>query len=57
MAFTDKQKIYGFAIESKVKKGNLRKLTELADSLDTTIRYIQFSMDEAGKPTVNAIAS
>lgn len=56
MAFTDKQKIYGFAIESKVEKGNLRKLTELADSLDTTIRYIQFSMDEAGKPTVNAIA-
>ncbi|MEM3578790.1 MAG: V4R domain-containing protein [Candidatus Bathyarchaeia archaeon] len=43
-------------MESKVEKGNLRRLAELADSLGITIRYIQFSMEEAGKPTVNAIA-
>ncbi|MBX5321644.1 MAG: hypothetical protein QHH12_03135 [Candidatus Bathyarchaeota archaeon] len=56
MAFNEKQKIYGLAIESKIEKGNLRKLTELADSLGITIQYIQFSMEESRKPTVNAIA-
>lgn len=56
MTFNENHKIYGLALEAKVEKGNLRRLAELADSLDITIRYIQFSMEEAGKPTVNAIA-
>lgn len=57
MFFNEKDhKICGLALESKVEKGNLRRLAELADSLGITIRYIQFSMEEAGKPTVNAIA-
>jgi predicted hydrocarbon binding protein len=56
MIFDEKQKIYGLAIGSKVEKGNLRKLAEVAESLDITIRYIQFSMNGTRKPTVNAIA-
>ncbi|MDW8040796.1 MAG: V4R domain-containing protein [Nitrososphaerota archaeon] len=56
MFFDENQKIYGLALESKVEKGNLRRLTELADSFGITIRFIQFSMEEAGKPTVNAVA-
>ncbi|MEM3728357.1 MAG: V4R domain-containing protein [Candidatus Bathyarchaeia archaeon] len=56
MIFNKDQKIYGLAIEAKVEKGNLRKLAEVAESLDITVRYIQFSMNEAHKPTVNAIA-
>ncbi|MEM3617221.1 MAG: hypothetical protein QXJ31_04835, partial [Candidatus Bathyarchaeia archaeon] len=56
MIFNKDQKIYGLAIEAKVEKGNLRKLAEVAESLDITVRYIQFSMNEAHKPTVNALA-
>jgi len=56
MVFNENQKIYGLAIESKVEEGNLRKLAELADSLGIVIRYIQFSMEETRKPTVNAVA-
>ncbi|MEM2546891.1 MAG: V4R domain-containing protein [Candidatus Bathyarchaeia archaeon] len=56
MIFDENQKMYGLAIEAKVEKGNLRKLAEVAESLDITIRYIQFSMNEAHKSTVNAIA-
>jgi len=56
MFFGGNQKIYGLAIESKVEQGNLRKLAELADNLGIIIRYIQFSMEETFKPTINAIA-
>jgi hypothetical protein len=56
MILDEKQKIYGLAIEAKVEQGNLRKLAEVAESLNITIRYIQFSMNETRKPTVNAIA-
>jgi predicted hydrocarbon binding protein len=56
MIFDENQKIYGLAIEAKVEKGNLRKLAEVAESLGVTIRYIQFSMNEARKSTINAIA-
>ncbi|MEM2337590.1 MAG: 4-vinyl reductase [Candidatus Bathyarchaeia archaeon] len=56
MVFDEKQKIYGFAIESRVEKGNLRKLAELAESFGIIIRYIQFSMEDAGKPAVNVIS-
>jgi len=56
MIFGENQKIYGLAIEAKVEKGNLKKLAEVAESLDITIRYIQFSMSGIRKPTVNAIA-
>jgi molybdenum cofactor biosynthesis enzyme MoaA len=56
MVFNENQKIYGLVIESKVEEGNLKKLAELADSLGIVIRYIQFSMEETRKPTVNAVA-
>ncbi|MEM2336603.1 MAG: hypothetical protein QXR79_03635 [Candidatus Bathyarchaeia archaeon] len=42
MIFDKDQKIYGLAIEAKVERGNLRKLAEIAESLDITVRFIQF---------------
>lgn len=50
------KKIYGIVIESKAVKSALRKLSELADNLGITVRYIQYSMDKIAKPTVTAIA-
>ncbi len=56
MVFDENHKIYGIALELKVEKGNLRKMAELSESLGIVTRYIQVSMEETGKPTVNAIA-
>ncbi|MEM3673661.1 MAG: V4R domain-containing protein [Candidatus Bathyarchaeia archaeon] len=50
------RRIYGVAIESTIGNGALRKLSELAENLDITIRYIQCSMESVDKPTVTAIA-
>lgn len=55
MLFDRNQKIYGLVIESTVGKGIMRRLSEIAESLNIVTRYIQFSMEELNKQTVNAI--
>ncbi|MGQ9640588.1 MAG: V4R domain-containing protein [Candidatus Bathycorpusculaceae bacterium] len=56
MIFNENRRIYGVVIESTIGKGVLRKLSELAENLDITIRYIQYSMEKIDNPTVTAIA-
>jgi predicted hydrocarbon binding protein len=56
MVFNEDRRIYGVVIESTIERGVLRKLSELAESLNITIRYIQYSMGGVDKPTVTAIA-
>jgi predicted hydrocarbon binding protein len=56
MVFDENRRIYGIVIEPTIGKDVLRKLSELAENLDITVRYIQCSMETLDKPTVSAIA-
>jgi hypothetical protein len=54
--FDEKQKIYGVIVKSEIEKGVLRKISELAENLGITIRYIQISMTKTDEPGVTAVA-
>lgn len=54
--FDKKRKMYGVALETKVEKGVVKRLSEIADNIGVIIRFIQVSMEKADSPTARAIA-
>jgi len=56
LVFDKNRSFCGIALECKFGKGAVSRLSEIADSMDAAIRFIQVSMEEADEPFVNAIA-
>jgi len=56
IVFDENRKLYGVAIECKVRKSVLKKLSEIAQKTGIIIRFIQVSMVEVDEPLVRAVA-
>ncbi len=56
IVFDKGRKLYGLALECGVRKGVLRRLSEIAEKVGAVIRFVQYSMTEAEEPLVKGMA-